>query len=57
MDALTELSGDGQASSETVEPDPQLVVTYNQLRDSIPALIGGLDGVSSLLARVSDRDA
>jgi gluconokinase len=57
MDALTELSGDGQASSETVEPDPHLVVTYNQLRDSIPALIGGLDGVSSLLARVSDRDA
>jgi len=56
-DAVTELSEAGAPPPETVEPDRQLMDTYDQLRASVPELIGALDGVAGLFARASGPEA
>jgi len=54
---VTELSEAGAPPPETVEPDRQLMDTYDQLRASVPELIGALDGVAGLFARASGPEA
>src|SRR6185437_13828467 len=56
-DAVTELSEAGAPPPETVEPDRQLMDTYDQLRASVPELIGALVGVAGLFARASGPEA
>jgi hypothetical protein len=56
-DAVAELSEAGAPPPETVEPDRQLMDTYDQLRASVPELIGALDGVAGLFARASGPEA
>lgn len=46
--AVTELSGEGGAPPETVEPDPQLAATYDAVRASVPALTAKLGEVAEL---------
>ncbi|MGQ0717900.1 MAG: gluconokinase [Pseudonocardiales bacterium] len=55
-DAVTELSEAGAAPPESVEPDRQLVETYDQLRASVPELIGALGDVAGLFARIPDAE-
>jgi gluconokinase len=47
--AVTDLSGEGQVPTESIEPDAGLVRTYGELRDRVPALIEGVTKVSRVL--------
>ncbi len=47
-DAVADLLGGGEATVETVEPDPSLVKTYEELRGSIPMMISELGKVAGL---------
>jgi sugar (pentulose or hexulose) kinase len=52
-DAAAQLTG--SAAAEQVEPDPQLVTTYDRLRASVPDLIGELGRVGALLSAAPRR--
>jgi gluconokinase len=52
-DAAAQLTG--SAAAEPVEPDPQLVTTYDRLRASVPDLIGELGRVGALLSAAPRR--
>jgi gluconokinase len=47
-DGVGRLSGSGSSVSDVVEPEPELVSAYDKLRESVPALLGGLDQVAAL---------
>jgi gluconokinase len=47
-DAVANLLGGGEVAVETVEPDPALVKTYEELRGSIPVLVEELGKVAGL---------
>jgi gluconokinase len=48
--AVADLLGGGEVAVETVEPDPALVKTYEELRGSIPTLVEELEKVAGLFA-------
>jgi gluconokinase len=49
------LSAPGAPAPEVVEPDAELVATYDRLRQSVPTLIHGLDRVTGLFGGGRDR--
>ena len=49
-EAVSDLLGGGQVAVETVQPDRALVDTYDELRGSIPVLIGRLGKVAALFS-------
>lgn len=48
--AVALLLGGGEVAVDTVEPDPSLVKTYEELRGSIPMMISELGKVAGLFA-------
>jgi len=45
----------GASASPAIDPDPRLVAAYDELRASVPELIGRLSGVAAILRRPGAR--